>query len=135
VLACFTGAATATGARLEYRWGKMRYAPLRTNLALTRLFSHNMEHLGRQVNPDNPAMSFGSSDMGNVSQLVPSIHPFVAIAASTITIHSREFAEAAASDEGIRGLLDGAKAMAMTVADLIAEPANLITVQDEFKGR
>jgi hypothetical protein len=73
--------------------------------------------------------------MGNVSQLVPSIHPFVAIAAGTTTIHSREFAEAAVSDEGIRGLLDGAKAMAMTVADLIAEPANLKTVQDEFKGR
>ena len=75
VLNCFVGAATATGARLEYKWGEVRYAPLRNNLTLARLFRQNMQSLGRKVLLSNPTKAFGSTDMGNVSQLVPSIHP------------------------------------------------------------
>ena len=74
VLNCFVGAAAASGARLEYRWGDIRYAPLRNNLALAQLFGRNMQALGRQMQLANPGQSFASTDMGNVSQVVPSIH-------------------------------------------------------------
>ena len=135
VLNCFAGAATATGARLEYRWGNIRYAPMRNNLTLAQLFSQNMQSLGHRIHPTDPSKSFGSTDMGNVSQLVPSIHPMVAIAPVEVMVHSPEFASAAASEDGIRGLIDAAKAMAMTVVDLLANPKTTAEVKREFQQR
>jgi amidohydrolase len=136
VINCFTGAATASGARLEYRWGEVRYASLRSNLTLARLFRRNLQSLGRKVHLLDPSNSFGSSDMGNVGQLVPSIHPSVAIAPVEALVHSPQFASAAASEVGLRGLLDAGKALAMTVVDLVANPAIVARVKEEFgRGR
>ena len=133
VINCFVGAATASGARLEYRWGKVRYAPMRNNLTLARLFQQNMQSLGRRMQLFNPNSALGSTDMGNVSQLVPSIHPIVAIAPKNVLGHSPQFAEAAASETGIRGLIDAAKALAMTAVDLIVNPNIATKVKKEFQ--
>ncbi|MFW6126395.1 MAG: M20 family metallopeptidase, partial [Chloroflexota bacterium] len=129
VLHCFEAASLATGARLEHRW-ESHYAPLRCNLALAELFARNLESLGRTV---LPAMERGvaSSDMGNVSRLVPAIHPMVAITSLDVMAHSPEFADAAASEAGHGGLLDGAKALAMTVVDLVRRPEAMERVKDE----
>ncbi len=132
VINCFIGAATASGARLEYKWGDIRYAPLRNNLTLAQLFSQNMQSLGRKVQLSDPSNAFGSTDMGNVSQLVPCIHPSVAIAPVEVITHSPQFASAAASEAGIHGLLDAAKALTMTVVDLVANPEIVIKVKEEF---
>jgi amidohydrolase len=131
VLNCFAGAATATGARLEHRWG-VRYAPLRNNLVLAKLFQKNMQSLGRKMLLVKPNKSFGSTDMGNVSQIIPAIHADFAIAPKEVTIHSPEFAQAAASEAGIRGMLDSAKALAMTIVDLVASPETVAEVKREF---
>lgn len=136
VLNCFIGAATATGARLEYRWGEERYASMKNNLALAKLFQQNMESLGRKVFLLDPGTSFGSSDIGNVSQIIPAIHPWVAIAPPGTSLHTQQFAQAAASEAGMKGLIDAAKAMAMTVVDLLASPAAVKQVKEEFeRGR
>ena len=132
VINCFVGAATASGARLEYRWDA-RYTAMLNNLNMARLFRSNLQSLGRKVRLSDPDRSFGSTDMGNVSQLVPSIHPFVAIAPPKVLVHSPQFAMAAASAAGTRGLLDAAKAMAMTVVDLMAEPEIAARVKEEFR--
>jgi len=132
VINCFIGAATASGARLEYRWGSICYAPMHNNLTLTRLFRRNMQTLGRKVKLSDPSQAFGSTDMGNVSQLVPSIHPHVAVAPEEVLVHSPQFAEAAASEMGIKGMLDAAKALAMTVVDLVANAEIVIKVKEEF---
>jgi amidohydrolase len=131
VLNCFVGGAAATGARLEYHWGEVLYEPLRNNLTLAELFRQNINTLGRQM-PLVGNSRVGSTDMGNVSQLVPSIHPTIAVAPETVAIHSPEFAEVAASENGIKGMLDAAKAMAMTVADLVASPETVDKVKKEF---
>jgi metal-dependent amidase/aminoacylase/carboxypeptidase family protein len=133
VLNCFIGAATASGAQLEYKWGDIHYAPLRNNLSLAQLFRQNMQSLGRQVKLSDPDKTFGSTDMGNVSQLVPSIHPSVAIAPVEVVTHSPQFASAAASEAGIHGLLDAAKALSMTVVDLVANPELVAKVKQEFR--
>ncbi|MDP3880372.1 MAG: M20 family metallopeptidase [Dehalococcoidales bacterium] len=136
VLNCFTGAATASGARLEYEWGEGGYAPMRNNLSLANLFKQNMESLGRKVRLSASGDGAGSTDMGNVSQLVPSIHPRVAITGDKrIAGHSPQFADAAASAGGIKGMLDAAKAMAMTVVDLLANPELIISARKEFEQR
>jgi len=132
VLGCFKGASTATGARLEYKWSTVQYAPMRNNIVMANLYIDNMETLGRSVKLVNPDQSFGSTDTGNVSQLVPSIHPSVAIAPRGVSIHSPRFAEAAASESGIQGMLDAAKAIAMTVVDLLSSPETINQVNKEF---
>lgn len=133
VINCFTGAAMASGARLEYKWGEVRYSSLRNNLTLAQLFRRNIQSLGRKMPLSDPRVSFGSTDMGNVSQLVPGIHPMVAIAPVNVLGHSPEFASAAASEKGILGLLDAAKALAMTVVDLVANPEIVTRVKEEFR--
>jgi len=131
VLNCFTGASVASGARLEYRWRDRTYAPMKSNTTLAELFKQNLESLGRQVETCDPHFGLGSTDMGNVSQVVPSIHPTIAIAPREVVIHTPEFAAAAASEAGHEGLMDAAKAMAMTVADII-QPGMLDKIRQEF---
>ena len=133
VVNCFTGAAMASGARLEYKWGEVRYSSLRNNLTLAQLFRRNIQSLGRKMPLSDPRVSFGSTDMGNVSQLVPGIHPMIAIAPVNVLGHSPEFASAAASEKGTLGLLDAAKALAMTVVDLLANPEIVTRVKEEFR--
>jgi metal-dependent amidase/aminoacylase/carboxypeptidase family protein len=130
VLNCFRAASLATGARLEYKW-RAYYAPLKTNFALAEVFIKNMEALGRNLGPSSER-ALGSSDVGNVSALVPTIHPMVAIAPPEIQTHSPEFCWAAGSETGHRGLVDGAKALAMTVVDLIGQPEMMARVKEEF---
>jgi len=132
VLNCFTGASVASGARLEYRWGGRTYSPMKNNATLAQLFKQNLESLGRHVESFDPRFGFGSTDMGNVSQVVPSIHPTIAIAPPEVLIHTPEFAGAAVSEAGHEGLMDAAKAMAMTVVDILAQPGVLDKIKQEF---
>jgi len=132
VLNCFVGASAATGARFEHKWGNVTYAPLQSNAVLAELFTQNMGTLGRKVDPFDPERAVGSTDMGNVSQVVPSIHPIVAIAPPHVLEHSPEFAAAAASEAGHQALLEGAKALALTATDLLANRHLLEKVKDDF---
>jgi amidohydrolase len=133
VLNCFTGASVASGARLEYRWRDRTYAPMKNNMTLAQLFGQNLESLGRHVEAFDPRFGLGSTDMGNVSQVVPSIHPTIAIAPPEVLIHTPEFAAAAASQAGHEGLMDAAKAMAMTVIDILGRPRMLDKIKQEFR--
>jgi amidohydrolase len=118
---CFHAGAAATGAELELRWGDVDYLDLRPNEPLERCFQANGEALGRQFIPVDrlPPSVAGSTDMGNVSHRVPSIHPMLAAAPLHCTIHHPEFAEHAASELGDAAALDGAKALSMTALDFL----------------
>ncbi|MCL4459688.1 MAG: M20 family metallopeptidase [Chloroflexi bacterium] len=135
VLACFRAAAEATGARLEYRLLEPRYEPMRTNQALAAAFAANLETLGVAIQPFDPERGYGSTDMGNVSQIVPSIHPHIAIASEEVAVHSPEFAVAAISEEGQQALLLSAKAMAMTAIDIFTDAELLTSIKAEFQAR
>lgn len=133
VMSCFVGAALATGARLETKWDELRYAPLRNNMTLARLFRKNLASRGRKVVLDDPGVSFGSSDMGNVSQIVPAIHPSIAITHVDVLLHSPQFAMVAASESGVCAMLESAEAMAMTAAEALANPALMKRIKEEFE--
>lgn len=134
VLNCFTGAALATGAELKYEWGEVRYAPMLNNLTLAEIFRSNFKSLGRDIPlGDTTTINF-STDVGNVSQLVPTIQPLVAIASDDVLIHSPRFAEAAASEAALGCLLDAARAMTMTAVDLLADPEKMEKARDDFRN-
>jgi metal-dependent amidase/aminoacylase/carboxypeptidase family protein len=119
VLACLEGGAAAAGCRIEVHPTCPEYSDLRTNPVLIDLYAANSLALGRPVAvPTAANRVVASTDMGNVSHLVPSIHPMIALSPPDVPLHSAEFARWAASEEGDRAVLDGAKALAMTVVDL-----------------
>ena len=134
VLACFRAGAEASGCRLEHRFGdESRYMTMRTNRVLAQVFAANLEALGRRPEEPRERRALGSTDMGNVSHLVPAIHPTVAIAPPEVSIHTEEFREFARSESGHRGLVDAAKALAMTAVDLLSDPSLLERAWQEFR--
>ena len=92
-----------------------------------------MERLGNPVPIFAPAQSFGSTDMGNVSQILPAIHTSVAIAPPGESEHTLEFARYAGSERGLTQCLRAAGALAMTAIDLLASPDALTAVKQEFE--
>jgi amidohydrolase len=135
VLNCFVGAALATGARLEYKPDELRYASMRSNITLAQLYADNMRVVGREVMLAEPAASTSlfSTDMGNVSQRTAAIHAMVAIAPPGISPHTAEFAAVAGADSGFKGMNDAAKAVAMTVVDLLSNKETMQKVRTEFQ--
>jgi len=135
VLAALTAGAAATGCTMEHTWLEPPYADLRGNEPLCDLYAHNSATLGRTVHvPDDGNDVVGSTDMGNVSYVVPSIHPMIAVAPKGIGIHTPEFALHAAGPAGDAAVLDGAKAMAMTVVDLWLAPDSLAAARAAFEA-
>ena len=120
---CFRAGAAATGADLELRWGEADYLDIRFNEPLASAFKANAEQLGRAFFPYEklPVSAAGSTDMGNVSQRVPSIHPMLAASPIHCTIHNAEFAKWAGSEMGDAAAIDGAKALAMTALDFLGD--------------
>jgi metal-dependent amidase/aminoacylase/carboxypeptidase family protein len=131
VVACAEGAARATGATLTVILHDMVYEPLKRNQTLLNLFAANMRDAGL-VESEPAADRLGSSDVGNVSQLLPTIQPMVAIAPAGTAIHSREFVDAAIKPLAHAGMLAAAKTMALTAYDLLADPARIRAAKEEF---
>ncbi len=133
VVACAEGAARATGATLTVTPHDNVYEPMKRNQALLDLFAANMVTVGlTEAEPVRDRM--GSSDVGNVSQVVPAIQPMVAIAPLGMAIHTREFADAAVKPMARAGMVAAAKTMAMTAFDLLADPARVTAAKEEFSG-
>lgn len=117
VLAALESGAVATGAKMTHEWQDPAYAEMLTDEWLLSRYTENITALGRQLDPAGATPVVGSTDMGNVSQEVPSIHPMIAVAPPGVAIHTPEFAEHARGPAGDRAVLDGAKALALTVID------------------
>ncbi len=120
VLACFEAAATATGCSHHVDHVGHTYEELISNELMVELFQENAERLGRVMlrGDDLPPSQTGSTDMGNVSKVVPTIHPMLSIDSLPAVNHQPEFASHTITPAGDRAIHDGALAMAWTVVDL-----------------
>ncbi|HSR33876.1 MAG TPA: M20 family metallopeptidase [Anaerolineae bacterium] len=130
---CAEGGARATNARLVFSEYAPHYDNRLPNEKLYDLAEANMAMLGLELSAPDERM--GSSDMGNVSQVVPSIHPYVAIGPEDMGGHTAEFCEAAGSPAGHEGMLKAAKILAMTAVDLLAVPNNLVEAKEAFEAQ
>lgn len=129
VIKCFEAAALSTGCRLEYEWGP-RCNAMQNNLVLLESWKKNMASLGREVGEMD--INSGSTDAGNVSVIMPSIHSFLSIAEEILPGHSTQLAAAAATEAGDKAVIDGAKALAMTAADIVTQPEILARAKEEL---
>jgi amidohydrolase len=116
VLRCFEAGAIATGSHLSVLGGLRPYAPVLHDHYLAAIYEHNAEELGRSFRQlGRPS---GSTDMGNVSTVVPSIHPFIGIESGSAVNHQPEFTACCVSAAADRAVLDGAIALAWTALDV-----------------
>jgi amidohydrolase len=120
---CFRAGALATGCTLDITAESKPYAEFRTDQPALRAYVRNAERLGRVFDRDSPArrMNRASTDMGNVSQLVPAIHPYVGIGSLPALNHQPEFAAHCVGGDAEKALLDAATALAWTALDVAGE--------------
>ena len=122
VMRCFEAGALATGARLEVTPEHPPYAEMHHHPALSSLYRANAEALGRSfLDLGDDERTAGSTDMGNVSLAVPSIHPSIGIDSLPAVNHQPEFTAQCVTPVADKALLDGAIAMAWTVIDAVAD--------------
>jgi amidohydrolase len=117
VVQCASGAADATGTRLELVRVTGESPPMHPNLPLADLYRRQLALLGLPETDHAPDASIGSSDITHVSRALPTIHPNFPIG-TDLQLHTREFAEATTRASGEQGLLEGARALALTVLEL-----------------
>lgn len=129
---CGRAAALASDVKIETEV-TMGYQDLINNLTLARRFGEHLVELGRQPRLEDPSVGTASTDMGDVSHALPAIHPYLAICDPGAAVwHERRFTECARSERGLQAMLDGAKAMAHSLTDLLEDPALLAEVEREF---
>jgi len=131
VEAIFQAAASATGCTVELSWTRL-YLNAVTNQAIAAVIRRHLEALGETMEDPEPWARAGSTDAGNMSQALPSVHAYVAIADQSVSGHSVEFREAANSERGYQAMLRAAKALGRTVLELVAEPRVLADAKRQF---
>ncbi len=133
VKAIAEGAAMATGARLNIISFQNPVDNLLLNKKFDEVFKNNLESLGEKV-ATSDKKGIGSTDTGNISQVVPTIHPTIKIGSDDLVGHTVAFRDAASSAQADRALILGAKALALTGVDLIIDTELLNQIKLEFNA-
>lgn len=125
------GASLMTGARVEISNYETSFDDMNTNKTLSKAFNENLKTLGiTDLNPGEELS--GSMDMGNVSYVVPSIHPMIGIGNTNLVLHTTEAAKFTISDPAHEVLLIGAASLAYTGYDVITDKNLLAEIKKEF---
>ena len=131
-IACAEGACKATGTTFKTSIYECPYEDTLINYALADILTEKYQLLGvEDIEPVNE-VGAGSTDVGSVSYVCPTIQGSIKIAESCVTGHSKEMAAATISEMGKNGLVKAAQGIAFVACDLICEPEKLQLVKDEF---
>ena len=128
------GAALMTGAELSISYYEISYDDMNTNQTLSKTFNQNLLYTGEpEIHPRRS--SYGSIDMGNVSNVVPAIHPYISIVDDNRKLvgHTTEFRDATLADSAHQALLRGASALALTGYDVITSQELFDQIKKEFE--
>lgn len=118
---CANAAALASEVTVEIAV-RQGYRDMRNNMTMARAFGSHLDSLGRTARETDERVGAGSTDMGDVSHVVPAIHPYLAIVGENQALcHQHEFADAAASDRGFCTAMHAAKALARTAVELLVD--------------
>ncbi|TGD86060.1 M20 family peptidase [Mycolicibacterium sp. CH28] len=132
---CFAAGALATGCELTITPESKPYAEFRTDEGLLAGYVRRAEELGRRFSSGSDSlMNRASTDMGNVSQRIPAIHPYIGIDSLPAVNHQLEFAAAAVSAAADKAAVDGARALALTLLDAACDGATRQRLMDGADG-
>jgi amidohydrolase len=132
---CARAAAMASDVSVDLQV-RQGYRDMVTNEALARRFGAHLEGLGRRPMDRDPRVGMGSTDMGDVSHVVPAIHPWLAIVDEGAALcHEHRFGEAAATDRAGRTAIVAAKALARTAVEFLADDELRVAVSAEWQRR
>jgi amidohydrolase len=131
---CVAGSALATGTTWELEEPAPAYDPVLPNHVLAELAAAAFAQVGRDVDPAAVSGNAGSTDMGNISQVVPALHPYLQVVPG-LAIHTREFGTAARGEAGDRAVLDGAAMLGMMASALLTRPALVTAARAAFDER
>ncbi|WAA12758.1 M20 family metallopeptidase [Fervidibacillus halotolerans] len=125
------GSALMTGARLEISNYELSYDNMVTNQHLSKVFTKHLSEISsKPIHP--PKQEYGSLDMGNVSQVVPAIHPYIGLNHPGLVAHTKEFADRTVTEHGRQALMEGALALAYTGYDCLTDSKLMRAIQEEF---
>lgn len=128
---CAEGAEAMSGASCKISRFENAYDNLRTNQILSNLFTANLSALG-ETEIHGASDGIGSIDIGNVSHVVPVIHPWIRMGNGELVIHTKEFADCTITEQGKETLLKGACALALTAYDVITSEVVQSKIREEF---
>ena len=132
---CARGAALACGVEVTLT-PREGYRNLVNNLTMARRFGAHLSALGRHPQETDATVGSGSTDMGDVSHAVPSIHPWLAICGKgETTCHQHAFQVCAGGEGGAQAMLAAAKAMALTAAEVLGDAGLRAAIRQEFQAR
>jgi amidohydrolase len=122
---CFEAGAIATGCSLEIHDESQPYSEFTNHPNLNEIYKSNAESIGRVFDDNDPRikMNRASTDLGNISKVIASIHPYIGVNSGNAVNHQKEFAAACITADADQAVLDAAKAMAMTVVDIASDSA------------
>ncbi|HLR20553.1 MAG TPA: M20 family metallopeptidase [Tissierellaceae bacterium] len=127
------GAALQIGG--DYKFGLFQNSV--DNVVVTPLFDQvyekQLNKYGEYISEDSSNKGGGSTDVGNISQVIPTIHPNIKISENYIAGHSREFREACKSELGLNSIELGAKVLANTALDIIEDPELLRNIKKQHR--
>lgn len=127
------GAALITGATVDISNYELSYDNMVTNQALSKAFTKNHQKIS--PHPIYPAKEAGgSADMGNVSQVVPAIHPYVGLNEQGLGLHTKALADKTITENGKNAMSEGVLALAQTGYDVIADDNLLASIKTEFEA-
>jgi amidohydrolase len=132
---CAAGAAMASGVKVEIV-AREGYRDMRNNLTMARRFGAHLESAsGRKARETDDRVGAGSTDMGDVSHVVPSIHPYLAIVDENVALcHQHRFADAAASNRGLSTACEAAKALARTAVEVLTDDSLRRAMHEEWRA-
>lgn len=133
VIECARGAAKAAGCKVKLKTCGHTYLPFYPNYPMAEAFRANMPVAGIKEGFYNETDEIGSSDIGNLSQEVPTLHPEYAIGGKDDINHSRNFLSAVMSKKGEKAMISMTRAMALTVYDLLTDRVLVKRVKADFK--
>ncbi|MHA6483277.1 M20 family metallopeptidase [Paenibacillus sp. strain BS8-2] len=132
VLRCAEGAALATGCTLQTSYYEYSYDELLTNEVLSSAFMNNVIEAGIATEEIQEGKDHGSLDLGNVSKRCPAIHPYVKIVEERLALHTEAFRDAAMTDKALDRMIVGAKLLAATAYDVMADKDLRAAIRHEF---
>ncbi|MGI5902277.1 MAG: amidohydrolase [Desulfitobacteriia bacterium] len=131
-LDCAREAGKQVQADMVWKYFENSYDEMKSNRVLAKYFIKNLNYLGiRDI--ESPQAIYGSVDMGNVSQVIPAIHPFLQLGTGLEAQHSSAFTEAALSSAGEEVLALAVKALSLTGWDVLTDSKKMRRIREEFE--